>query len=193
MSASEGHSTLPNVPTITEVEVHTLSMQSMHTKNYKEDLDRGIQLDPVGQSRNFETITEGAGSEKSDEIVPLAKPLTTESSGRLTSQGSMISDQESRKGRSSAIVRMVSSDSTAPPSTPKSRMSRRGTGLSRRKTSLFRRDSGLSLQESWRKKDATVRLKSSNNFVSFHNVNYTVPQGYFWQHKPPKVILNNVR
>jgi len=180
MSTSEGDtSVLPNVPTTTEVEVFPVD---------KEKESKGIEIDPISQpARSPESITEvDAGGEEDDKIAPLATPLVSDTSGRLTSQSSVTSDQqESKRERGTMIVRMASKDSSGP-STP--------SGLIRRKSSIFRRsDSGLSLQESWRKKDATIRQKSSKNFVSFHNIFYTVPQGYFWQHKPPKVILNNVR
>ncbi|XP_065904844.1 broad substrate specificity ATP-binding cassette transporter ABCG2-like isoform X3 [Dysidea avara] len=167
MSISEGHSALPE-PSTSEVGEY------MYTKeNSKEDSNGGIQLDSIGHlSQSPDSIIE-----ESDEIASLAKPL---SSGR-----------ESKKKHSSVIIRMTTNDSN-PPSTPKSPLSRRGTGLSRIRKTLFHKDSGLSVQESWRKKNATVRLKNSKNFVSFHNIYYTIPQGYFWQRKPPKVILNNV-
>jgi len=182
MSASED--LVSSEPTITK---------EVHSVDDEEDLHGGIQMDPIGHSSHIPgSILEG---DDNKENVPQARSLTANTSGWLIDQSSVISDQEPRNGCNTSIVRMISVDSTTsnPSSTPKSPPSRRGTNQSRRKPSLFRRDSGLSLQDSWRKKAATVRVKSSNNFVSFHNVNYTVPQGYFWQHKPPKVILNNVR
>jgi len=193
MSTSEGDSAPPNEPTTVEVEV------DVHTKEEesKEDLTGGIQLDPIRNqlSNSPESITEETAGEENDDIAPLATPLAT-ASGRSTNQSSATSDQESKKERGTVIVRMKSSSST--PGTPKSPKSpdtpkSPGTGLSRRKSSFLRQDSNLSFQDSWRKRDATVRQKSSKNFVSFHNIYYTVPQGRFWEHKPPKVILNDVR
>ena len=186
MSTSEGHSVLP---TTSEDGVLTVRI-----KTSKEDLNEGIELDPIDRpSHSPESITEGVTGEENDEIVPLAKPLTTDTPEKLTSQTSVTFDPESTKERDTVIARMTSTDSSAP-STPKSPLSKRSPGISRQISSaLLRRDSNLSVQESWRKKSASVRLKSSNNFVSFHNICYTVPQGYFWQHKPPKVILNDVR
>ncbi|XP_065904845.1 broad substrate specificity ATP-binding cassette transporter ABCG2-like isoform X4 [Dysidea avara] len=185
MSTSEGHSVLP---TTSEDGVLTVRI-----KTSKEDLNEGIELDPIDRpSHSPESITEGVTGEENDEIVPLAKPLTTDTPEKLTSQTSVTFDPESTKERDTVIARMTSTDSSAP-STPKSPLSKRSPGISRQISSaLLRRDSNLSVQESWRKKSASVRLKSSNNFVSFHNICYTVPQGYFWQHKPPKVILNDV-
>ena len=192
MSISEDQGPLPDQPTTVEVDVHTVDVTPDEKSVSKED-SNGILLDPiVHPSESPESIMDSTtAGEETDEIVPLPKPLAHDALGRLTSQSSVMSDQEPRKNK----ARKISSDSTAsnPPTTPKSPHSRRGTGLSRQRPSMLRRDSGFSLQESWRKRDATVRVKSSKNFVSFHNIYYTVPQGYFWQHKPPKVILNNVR
>ena len=185
MSTSDGDSAPPNEPTTVWVDVHTKEEES------KEDLPGGIQLDPVSQpSISPESITE---ENAKDEIAPLSTSLATDAAGRLTSQSSVTSDQEPKKERGTVIVGLKSGSSA--PSTPKSPGTPRtpGTGLPRRKSSFLRQDSSLSFQDSWRKKDATVRQKSSKNFVSFHNIYYTVPQGRFWEHKPPKVILNNVR
>ena len=189
MSVSEDHSAFPAT---SEIGAFTVNMCTK--ENSKEDSNGGIQLDSIDHlSHSPESMTEGATGEENDEIAPLAKPLTTDTSGKLTSQSSVMFDQESLKERDSMIAWMTSNDSSVP-STSKSPLSRHGSRLSRQISStLFRRDSSLSVQESWRKKDATGRVKSSNNFVSFHNIYYIVPQGYFWQHKPPKVILNNVR
>ena len=63
----------------------------------------------------------------------------------------------------------------------------------RRYTSLLHKGSSLSWQESWRTKSSGTRIKSKKNYISFHNITYTVPQGWFFQKKPPKVILNSIR
>ncbi|XP_065904848.1 broad substrate specificity ATP-binding cassette transporter ABCG2-like isoform X2 [Dysidea avara] len=176
MPISEGHSALPNEPTTSEVGEFIVNMYTK--ENFKEYSNGGIQLDPIGHLfQSPDSIIEGAAGKKSDEIASLAKPLA--------------SAGESKKEHSTIIVQMTTNDSN-PPSTPKSPLSRRGTGLSRIRITLFHKDSGVSVQESWRKRNSTVRLKNSKNFVSFHNIYYTIPQGYFWQRKPPKVILNNV-
>ena len=63
-----------------------------------------------------------------------------------------------------------------------------------RQNSLLRRGSSLSRQESWRTKSSRTRTKNRKNYISYHNITYTVPQGWFFQKKkPPKVILNNIR
>jgi len=197
MSTSEGRSALTNGP----ISPQAFTVYSnIHTKeNLKEDwngarngvIQRGIQLDQSPYVPDPVTKDSAAASEEDGDVGPLAKPSATDVSRKFTRHCSAMSDV-SRNGRSTAMVRMVSSHSNAP-STPKSTLSRHSSGLSRQLTTLFHRDSGLSVQHSWRKRNATVRMKSSNNFVSFHNIYYTVPQGYFWQRKPPKVILNNVR
>ena len=64
--------------------------------------------------------------------------------------------------------------------------------LTRQKSLLFRRNS-LSRQESWRTKSSRTCIKNRKNYISYHNITYMVPQGWFFQNKPPKVILNNIR
>ena len=195
MSTSEGRSVLTNGPTNPVIEEFTV-YSNIHTKeNLKEGwngvIQRGIQLDQSPCSPDPVAKDSATASEEDGDVGPLAKPLATDASGKFTWQCSMMSDM-SRNGHGTATVRIVSGNSNTP-STPKLTLSRHSRGLSRRLTTVFHRDSGLSVQHSWRKRNATVRMKNLNNFVSFHNIYYTVPQGYFWQRKPPKVILNNVR
>ena len=61
--------------------------------------------------------------------------------------------------------------------------------LTRQKSLLFRRNR----QESWRTKSCRIRIKNRKNYISYHNITYMVSQGWFFQNKPPKVILNNIR
>ena len=66
----------------------------------------------------------------------------------------------------------------------------------KRRTSLPRKVSAtgsLARQESWRTKSSGTRIKNKKNYISYHDITYTVPQGRFFQQKPPKVILNNIR
>jgi len=192
MSTSADHNALTNRPTNPAIELFTV-YDNMHTKGA--DWNRGIQLDSIHPSLHSPDSTiRNTASEENDDIGPLPKPLATDASERLTRQctamSSVMSDW-SRNGRGTAVVQMINNDNMA--CSPKSTLSRHGTGLSRQLTKLFHRDSSLSVQHIWRKRNATVRMKNSKNFVSFHNIHYTIPQGYFWQRKPPKVILNNVR
>ena len=62
-----------------------------------------------------------------------------------------------------------------------------------RQKSLLHRGSSLSRQESWRTKSSRARIKNRQNYISYHNITYVVPQGWLFQKKPPKVILNNIR
>ena len=59
----------------------------------------------------------------------------------------------------------------------------------------FSKGASLVPKESWRTRIASTRLKNAKNYISYHNISYTVPQGcnWFFQRKPPKMILNNVR
>ena len=66
----------------------------------------------------------------------------------------------------------------------------------RRRTSLPRKISAtgsLVRQESWRTKSSGTRIMNKKNYISYHDITYTVPQGRFFQKKLPKVILNNIR
>ena len=139
----------------------------------------GTELDPIE-------------SEERDVLAPLTNQISNENTG-IVSMGSGTSVTYSA-GNDEFVVQMKqvgSSTEKTPPSPKYSRMS-----LRRRQPSLLRRfsqESSLSLQESWRSKSAHTRLKHSKNNISFHNITYTVPQGRFFQKKPPKVILNNIR
>ena len=66
----------------------------------------------------------------------------------------------------------------------------------RRRTSLARKASvtgSLARQESWRTKSSRTHIKNKKNYISYHDITYTIPQGRFFQKIPPKVILNNLR
>ena len=66
--------------------------------------------------------------------------------------------------------------------------------LERLTSTLLRRgDSQLVLQENWRRKASGTCIKNRENYISFHDIMYTVPQGWFFQKKCPKIILNNIR
>jgi len=180
MSTSTFYDLRPNEPTSTNTEVFTAKIPI--DKNF-EDLNGGIQLDPIGCCPD--SVTKDTCSK--DEIVPLAKP---EVSGRLTSSSVTSESVKSEKRHSRVTIGMPTDDSDSPDAfkTP-----RHDSNLSGQISTFLRRGSSLSVQDSWRKKFSSIRVKSSKNFVSFHNIYYTIPQGYFWRHKPAKVILNNVR
>jgi len=198
MSTSKGHDY--NEPTTTDVEVFTVEMNNK--EGFKLDSNGGIQLDPINYpSRSSES--EGVADEEND-VGAIGKPVATDTSGRLTSQSCVTFDAEPKNDLGPGIIRMASTDSFGispkSPKSPKSLKSskhplarRHSRVLTRKITALLRRDSNLPVHHVWRQRNATVREKSSKNFVSFHNICYTLPQGYFWQCKPPKVILNNVR
>ena len=66
----------------------------------------------------------------------------------------------------------------------------------RRRTSLARKASvtgSLARQESWRTKSSRTHIKNKKNYISYHDITYTIPRGRFFQKIPPKVILNNLR
>ena len=46
---------------------------------------------------------------------------------------------------------------------------------------------------SWRTKDSNTQVIDNSNFISFHNVTYSVSQQSVFRNLPPKVILCNVR
>lgn len=138
----------------------------------------GTEIDPIA-------------SEANDVLAPLAKQVSTEATRRVSSDsGNSVTFSPAKERDNSFVVQLSEPEKT--PSSPRHSHQR---VLSRRTTlmSRFTRDSSLSLQESWRTKSATTRLKNKKNYISYHNITYTVPQGWFFQHKPPKLILNNIR
>ena len=138
----------------------------------------GTEIDPIA-------------SEESDVLAPLAKQMSTEPTRRVSSDsGNSVTFSTPKEKGDSFVVQMSDSEKTPP--SPKYSHQRR---LTKRPTlmSMLTRDSSLSLQESWRTRSATTRLKSKKNYISYHNITYTVPQGFFFQDKPPKLILNNIR
>ena len=136
-------------------------------------------------------------SEEKDVIPPLSKQISKESMGNVPSVGSGNSMTYSapRSGDDSFVVQMTQGRDGSVKTPPSSRYSRRAQ-IKKRPSMLQRlslRESQLSPQESWRKKSSTTRIKNHKNYISYHNITYSVPQGWFFQHKPPKVILNNIR
>ena len=61
------------------------------------------------------------------------------------------------------------------------------------KVRKFSQGASLVPKESWRTRIASTRLKSTKNYISYHNITYSVPQGWFFQNKPLKRILNSIR
>lgn len=153
---------------------------------------------PTGQGNPDGTEIDPILAEEKDVLVPLKKQTSNMSAGVLPSQSSLgsgnaVSFSAVKETEGSFVVQMK--DGTEEKPTPPSPRYARMTPTKR--PSLLRRlssqESQLSLQESWRKKDGTTRIKSVKNYISFHNITYAVPQGWFFQQKPPKIVLNNVR
>lgn len=46
---------------------------------------------------------------------------------------------------------------------------------------------------SWRTRDSSTQVVNSSNFISFHNITYTISKQKMLKKLPPKVILSNVR
>jgi len=46
---------------------------------------------------------------------------------------------------------------------------------------------------SWRTRDSNTQMVDSSNFISFHNITYTIPSQSVFHKLPPKLILENVR
>ena len=137
-----------------------------------------------------------------DPIVVKENPLSKQMSNeRLQSQSSVTSDSSVsfsvvKEKYGEFVVQMTDSKDSVRKTPPLPRRYISQRSRINKRPSLLRklsRDSSFSPQEGWRKRNSTTRLKSKKNYISFHNIVYTVPQGWFFQHKPPKVILNNVR
>ena len=145
----------------------------------------GTEIDPIA-------------SEESNVPAPLAKQMSIEPTGHVgLDSGNSVTFSNPKEKSDSFVVQMLDSENTPP--LPRHSCQRR---LSKWPTlmSMFSRDSSMSLQESsltlqesWRTRSATTRLKSKKNYISYHNITYTVPQGLFFQDRPPKLILNNIR
>ena len=138
-------------------------------------------------------------SDEKDVLVSLPKQTFNMSTERLTSQSSLnsgnaVSLSIVKEKEGSFVVQMIDNTEKA------TSLSSRYTKLSPTKRPcllcrLSLQDKVFSRQDSQRRsrKDVATHLKDVKNYISFHNITYTVPQGWFFQHKPPKVILNNVR
>ena len=59
-------------------------------------------------------------------------------------------------------------------------------------SSSFSRFSRTS-EGSWRTRESSTQVINSSNFISFHNISYTITERKFLRNMPPKAILNNVR
>ena len=46
---------------------------------------------------------------------------------------------------------------------------------------------------SWRTRESSTQVVNSSNFISFHNISYTITERRMLKNSPPKAILNNVR
>lgn len=139
----------------------------------------GMEIDPIT-------------SEKRDVVSSFSKQVSIDTGGVGSSaSGSSMGHSTIKETGGSFVVRMASG--TEETSRLPARYSQRS--LKKRPSLMQRlsRESSLSLQESWRSKSATTRLKNKKNYISYHNITYTVPQGRFYQKKSSKVILNNIR
>ena len=139
----------------------------------------GMEIDPIA-------------SEEADVVAPLSKQISSEAPKyvRMDSSNSVTFSPTVKERTGSFSVQMKDGEIT--PTSPHKYSRQRNT--SRRSVMrAFSRTSSLSLQESWRSRSATTRIISKKNYISYHNITYVVPQGWFFQDKPPKVILNNIR
>ena len=59
-------------------------------------------------------------------------------------------------------------------------------------SSSFSRFSRTS-EGSWRTRESSTQVVNSSNFISFHNISYTITEHRMLKNLPPKAILNNVR
>ena len=115
-------------------------------------------------------------------FIPPSKQTSNEITGATGSASSNPVANLADKEKSNAFVVQMTSQKLSQHS------------LKRQTSTLLRRGSSrLSRKESWRTKASGTRIKNRKNYISFHNITYTVPQGWFFQEKPPKVILNNIR
>ena len=165
-------------PIETQAEVHVDAKREDNGTAPNDGHSNGTEIDPIS-------------SETSDVLAPLGKQMSTESTGHVRlDSGNSVTFSPAKEKDDSFIVQISEPRKTpsSPRKTPTSPLSRQTSLLG-----MLRRDSSLSLQESWKSKSATTRLKSKKNYISFHNITYTVPQGWFFQDKPPKLILNNIR
>ena len=196
---SSEDTTLPNVPVDTagddtagdteDTNKAPIEVQAEVYVDAKPEDDGTVPNDAHSHSNGTEI--DPIASEESDVLAPLAKQVSTETTGRVSlDSGNSVTFSPAKEKDDSFVVQM-----SEPGKTPPSPRYSHQRALSRRTTlmSMFSRDSSLSLQESWRTKSATTRLKNKKNYISYHNITYTVPQGWFFQDKPPKLILNNIR
>ena len=115
-------------------------------------------------------------------FIPPSKQASNETTGATSSASSNPAANSADKEKGNAFVVQM---------TPR-KLSQHS--LKKQTSMLLRRGSSrLSRKESWRTRASGTRIKNRKNYISFHNITYTVPQGWFFQKKPPKVILNNIR
>lgn len=167
-----------------EVEVHTDAKADQNGGTIRDTHanSNGTELDPIA-------------SEERDVLGPLTKQTSTDTTGIVSvGSGTSVTYSAGKEKDDSFVVQMTSNpgDTEKTPQSPKyTRMAslKKQPSLLRR----FSQDSSLSLQQSWRTKSGQTRLKNKKNYISYHNITYTVPQGRFFQKKSPKVILNDIR
>ena len=134
----------------------------------------GTEIDPIGSEER--DVLDALSNQVSNEITGIAPSQISLACG---TSGSCSSDNEEGD---SIIVQMTSSTT-----------GKAAQNSVKGKARQFSRGNQLTPKESWGTKIATTRLKNTKNYISYHNITYTVPQGWFFQDKPPKVILYNVR
>ena len=162
----------------------------------------GIEIDPVSSEDKVvfippskKTSSETTGATSLVSVSPVANSAGKEKDNAFVVQITVgrsipIAKSAGKEKDNTFVVQMTVGASTK----EKALFSRMSTQWSlRRQPSLLRRGSVLSRQESWRTKASGTRIKNKRNYISFHNITYTVPQGWFFQKKPPKVILNDIR
>ena len=193
---------LPGVPSSTEDDSEDASkvievQAEIHTDA---EIHMDAKPDNVGTIRDTHTNSNGTeldpiASEERDILTPLTKQTSTDTTGIINvGSGTSVTYSADKENDEPFIVQMTS----IPDNTEKTLPSPKYTQMAsiKKQPSLLRRisqESSLSLQETWRTKSGQTRLKNKKNFISYHHITYTVPQGRFFQKKTPKVILNDIR
>ena len=151
-----------------EAEVHSNVQPDGGTTDARVN-SNGIEIDSIS-------------SEDKVVFIPPSKQAFNETTGATSSASSNPAANLADKEKGNAFVVQM---------TPR-KLSQHS--LKKQTSMLLRRGSSrLSRKESWRTRASGTRIKNRKNYISFHNITYTVPQGWFFQKKPPKVILNDIR
>ena len=170
---------LPKTSIKVQAEVHSNNQPDGSTTDGQVN-PNGIEIDSIS-------------SEDRVVFIPPSKQASDETIRATSSaSGNPVANSADKEKGNAFVVQMTAGTITKDKAHSTQMLSQ--SSLKRRASTLLRRGSSrLAQQESWRRKDSGTRIKNKKNYVSFHNITYTVPQGWFFQKKPPKVILNNIR